>query len=84
MTATSCHCPRPGLNPHLTAKIPRIYAAANTEVSAVSPTALPPDLRGYKEALLTTRVLVEKLRVVRAFCSSRRTPCTRCTNCDDV
>jgi hypothetical protein len=45
---------------------------------------LSPPARAYKEALMTTRVLAEKLRVVRIFCSSHREPYTRCINCDDV
>jgi hypothetical protein len=69
--------------PQIDAAMEELEALApllSAEVSA----ALPPDARAYKEALLTTRVLVEKLRVVRLFCSSQRTPHTRCPNCDDV
>jgi hypothetical protein len=49
-----------------------------------SPAPLPPRARAYKEALLTTRVLVEKLRVLRNYCSSNREPHIRCADCDDV
>jgi hypothetical protein len=56
----------------------------SAEVNVDSPTPLPPQARAYKEALMTTRVLVEKLRVVRMFCSSRHTSLIRCTNCDDA
>jgi hypothetical protein len=74
--------------PQIDAAMEELEALApllSAEVSAASPTPLPPDARAYKEALLTTRVLVEKLRVVRLFCSSRRMlPHTRCPNCDDV
>jgi hypothetical protein len=51
--------------------------------SADSAAPLPSSARAYKEALLTTRVLVEKLRVVRNFCSAC-VPHARCDNCDDV
>jgi hypothetical protein len=45
-----------------------------------SPAPLPPRARAYKEALLTTRVLVEKLRVLRNYCG----PHIRCADCDDA
>ena len=54
----------------------------SAEASAGSPAPLRPSARAYKEALMTTRVLVEKLRIVRSFCSPR-TPHRSCTNCDD-
>jgi len=73
--------------PQIDAAMEELEALApllSAEVSAALPAPLPPEARAYKEALLTTRVLVEKLRVVRLLCSSRRTPDTRCANCDDV
>jgi hypothetical protein len=45
-------------------------------------TSLSPQVRAYKEALLTTRVLLEKLRVVRLFCASRRAGEGPCPLCD--
>ena len=46
-------------------------------------TALSTHARAYKEALLTTRVLVEKLRVVRLLCQSRlRSHQGPCKSCD--
>jgi hypothetical protein len=51
--------------------------------TADSPTPLPPRARAYKEALLTTRVLVEKLRVLRNYSSSNRRPHVRCADCDN-
>lgn len=48
-----------------------------------SPTPLPPRARACKEALLTTRILVEKLRALRRFCPSIGAPHVRCAECDD-
>jgi hypothetical protein len=67
----------------LEALAPLLSAEISTvPVSAQAP--LPPHARAYKEALMTTRVLVEKLRGARIFCSSHSESHLRCTNCDEV
>jgi hypothetical protein len=53
-----------------------------TEVGEAASPPLSPQLRAYKEALMTTRVLVEKLRVVRMYCSAPRPMQGPCTTCD--
>jgi hypothetical protein len=56
--------------------------SAEVRLAPSAPTSLSPQARAYKEALLTTRVLVEKLRVVRMFCLSRRAERGPCPTCD--
>jgi hypothetical protein len=56
--------------------------SAEVTDAVVPPTSLSPQVRAYKEALLTTRVLLEKLRVVRLFCASRRASVGPCPLCD--
>lgn len=56
--------------------------SAEVHQAGAAPTLLSPQVRAYKEALLTTRVLVEKLRVVRMFCLSHRAGRGPCTTCD--
>ena len=86
----TAHSVSPG-NPMLTA--PQIDSAME-ELEALAPLLsaetsgepgpLPPRARAVKEALMTTRVLVEKLRIVRNYCSSNRGPHIRCTDCEDI
>jgi hypothetical protein len=76
--------------PQIDAAVDQLEALApllSAEISTVpvpAQTPLPPHARAYKEALMTMRVLVEKLRVARIFCSSHPESHVRCTNCDDV
>jgi hypothetical protein len=56
--------------------------SAEVTQAVAPPTSLSPQVRAYKEALLTTRVLLEKLRVVRLLCASRRAGQGPCPLCD--
>jgi hypothetical protein len=56
--------------------------SAEVTEAVIPLTSLSPQVRAYKEALLTTRVLLEKLRVVRLFCASRRAGEGPCPLCD--
>ena len=62
--------------PQVEAVMDQLEALAPLLSAEVSPVVAPAPLsayaRAYKEALITTRVLVEKLRVVRIF--ARHTP----------
>jgi hypothetical protein len=65
----------------LDALAPLLSAELGVEPTAAS---LSRQAQVYKEALMTTRVLAEKLRVVRMLCSSQYPAASRCSNCDDV
>ena len=74
--------------PHIDAAIEELEALApllSAEVPAepqTQATAQTVQSRAYKEALLTTRVLMEKLRVVRLLCVPRRITQGPCNTCD--
>jgi hypothetical protein len=61
------------LAPLLSAEVPQ---------SVSIPTSLSPQARAYKEALMTTRVLAEKLRVLRTYCLTYPTGRRPCSTCD--
>jgi hypothetical protein len=68
-------------------KLEALAPVLSAEISTVpvpAQTPLPPHARAYKEALMTMRVLVEKLCVARIFCSSHPESQVRCTSCDDI